>query len=302
MHCILCKSINLKKLDQFKARDINNLYEIGFNIRPIRGNEENEIKYLCCNNCELRFFIPQISGDESFYKKLSQYDWYYIKDKFEFDFALKNINPTDRVLEVGAGEGFFASKLPRSVNYLGLEFNQRAINLAQEKNLNIVRKELSQLDLKNPFDVSLSFQVLEHVENPYLFIKEQVDLLKEGGKLIIAVPSQDSFYRNILNHTLDLPPHHLSRWNSNTLREVAKMFHLKLISVEHEPLHTLHYEFYLTHKVANLFIKNDKVLDLRNFNKIVFKVSRLIAKLIMPFYLNKLTKVKGAHFVALFQK
>lgn len=54
-----------------------------------------------------------------------------------------------------------------------------------------VDKVCSALDLpfkKNSFDTYLSFEVLEHIDNPQLFFNEAYRVLKKGGLCILSVP------------------------------------------------------------------------------------------------------------------
>ena len=50
----------------------------------------------------------------------------------------------------------------------------------------------------NSVDITVSFQVIEHVENPIQFLKEIYLLLKKGGKLILATPNHDDILMKLL--------------------------------------------------------------------------------------------------------
>jgi 2-polyprenyl-3-methyl-5-hydroxy-6-metoxy-1,4-benzoquinol methylase len=50
----------------------------------------------------------------------------------------------------------------------------------------------------NGVDIIVSFQVIEHVENPIEFLKEIYSLVKKGGKLIIATPNHDDILMKLL--------------------------------------------------------------------------------------------------------
>ncbi|MGV2387332.1 MAG UNVERIFIED_CONTAM: hypothetical protein LVR29_00250 [Microcystis novacekii LVE1205-3] len=51
-----------------------------------------------------------ITGSENFYEKLQVFDWYYLEEKNEYDYASQFIKPSDSVLEIGCGKGSFCSK------------------------------------------------------------------------------------------------------------------------------------------------------------------------------------------------
>ncbi len=52
------------------------------------------------------------------------------------------------------------------------------------------------------FDIVGSFTVLEHVENPEIFIREQMRVLKTGGYLLIACPNFLSIFNNVRSYSL----------------------------------------------------------------------------------------------------
>ena len=64
----------------------------------------------------------------------------------------------------------------------------------------------------NSFDTIISFQVIEHIKNDKLFIKEIYRLLKKGGKALITTP-------NILM-TLTRNPWHIREYTSQSLRSI----------------------------------------------------------------------------------
>ena len=76
-----------------------------------------------------------------------------------------------------------------------------------------------------------------------------IDCLKPGGKLIIAVPSDDSFIRGAVNAYLNMPPHHASRWPDKTIKNIAPLFNINFIELHHEPLHKIHRRFYAKTKI-----------------------------------------------------
>ncbi len=50
----------------------------------------------------------------------------------------------------------------------------------------------------NGIDVVVSFQVIEHVENPVEFLKDIYALLKKGGRLILATPNHDDILMKLI--------------------------------------------------------------------------------------------------------
>lgn len=184
-----------------------------------------------CKKTGYKFFYPVCCGDEDFYVKLQVYPWYYQENKWEYDIALKEITKGE-LLEIGCGRGYFLQKL--SINNIGLELNQDAINFCLGNNLNVINENFYNYSSKNAekFDYIVSFQVLEHIPDIKLFFESCYHSLKKGGKLIIGVPNTNSlvfspfspFYYEHGSLVLNMPPHHIGWWTAKSLKYTAKYF------------------------------------------------------------------------------
>lgn len=248
MKCVLCKSENIKKVEDIKSEDLNWAYKDEYGI-DIKNEVKSDISLIHCENCDLRFFTPAYPGSESFYKELQKFEWYYKDEKYEYDYVgdvLKSLQPHSRVLEVGCGTGEFSKYIPQA-DYCGLEFSPDAITTARSKGRTIRPQSIEHHahQLKEYYDVVCSFQVLEHVEDPQSFIQGCVDALKPGGTLILTTPSENSWIRHKQNFCLNLPPHHITRWTDRCFEHIADQFKLKLMPIHHEPLDDFHHPWYL---------------------------------------------------------
>jgi 2-polyprenyl-3-methyl-5-hydroxy-6-metoxy-1,4-benzoquinol methylase len=200
-----------------------------------------------CEDCDVGFFFPPSAGDGAFYEQLQTYDWYYQDEKPEYLAAKKLVDEGSSVLEVGCGKGAFRSWLPDSVEYTGLEFNDEAIRKARGAGLNVLKEPVeAHADGGKRYDVVCTFQVLEHVEQPGSFFHACAQALKPGGKLIVAVPSQDSFLSVAANSPLNMPPHHLTRWSDRALTNLAKREGFATAEIWHEPVADYHKDWHAT--------------------------------------------------------
>lgn len=257
LECILCKSSNVKAVEQLDTRILSDLYKKRAKVEVSHFFKQEKIDLCECADCGLLFYNPIILGDGKFYEDLQNYEGYYLEEKSDYLEACKHISENDDVLEVGCGAGFFTNFIkPKS--YTGLEFNDKAIQIAQGKGLNVKKELLHEHALQNEgkYDVVCFFQVLEHVESPREFLQDALKCLKKGGKMILAVPAEDSFIARQVNFYLNMPPHHVSRWKDKTLTKISEIFNVKLFSLIHEPLLNIHYEFY--YKVKNFEILRKK--------------------------------------------
>jgi SAM-dependent methyltransferase len=197
-----------------------------------RGRESN-----------LRFFWPPtLAGDGSFYAKLMKNPHYYLEDKWEYGAAIDELSATQRVLEIGCGKGDFLARLREAGHdATGLEINDEAIRLGVQAGLDVRKGVIEDFALacNSPYDAVCAFQVLEHVMTPSTFIEAALACLREGGLLILAVPNGDGVFAS-LDVALDMPPHHMLRWNAAAFQYLTKRFPVVLHDVRHEPMSRLH--------------------------------------------------------------
>lgn len=202
-----------------------------------------------CSKTKLKFFVPfDIAGSEKLYEQLQKFDWFYMPDKWEHTVALKNLSNCENVLEVGCGFGsFIESALKKGIKLQGIELNSSAVAIAKKNNLPVTNLDLNEFAIKYPLsqDAICSFQVLEHISQPRIFIELCLKILKPGGKLIFAVPNADSFLK-YSDNLLDMPPHHMSQWTDLTFKEIQNIFSVKLEKMIKEPLADYHVNDYLS--------------------------------------------------------
>lgn len=201
-----------------------------------------------CEESNLDFFVPAIAGSSQLYKDLQKFDWFYMPHKWEFDEALRDLSDCKRILEVGCGQGFFIEKALKRLKgstVKGIEFSEEAIQKASQKHLPVEKADLQKIiERGETFDAICCFQVLEHVSNPREFLNSMLTVLEPNGRLILCVPNRDSFLKYQYN-LLDMPPHHLTRWNLDTFKYIEKLFPLKLVKSAFEPLAKYHISAYM---------------------------------------------------------
>jgi 2-polyprenyl-3-methyl-5-hydroxy-6-metoxy-1,4-benzoquinol methylase len=188
-------------------------------------------------------------GDGPFYEQLGSREEYYKADKWEFDEALRQIAelPRDaRLLEIGCGSGAFLDRC-RDAGFQrisGLELNRHAVEECQGRGHDVHDQPLEHFDSPASYDCVCAFQVLEHVPDPIGFLRAAAGLLRQGGKLILSTPNADSFLSRYKWCLLDLPPHHMSRWNEASYRKTAELLEMSIDDLRREPLAKYHYRFY----------------------------------------------------------
>ena len=240
---------NVARLQTFSTADLCQRWLSSFQIDTnpyFRGIDQ--ISKWRCKDSGLLFYSPaECAGPEELYKQLRRYEWYYLKEKWEYDKALKFVPQTGRLLEVGSGYGHFLRKAVRDgLSLKGLEMTLPESPMASNQSWSIVAESVQSHARAYPsaYDVVCSFQVLEHVVDPRGFLESSVELLSPNGRLIISTPNSRSFLRHAFN-LLDMPPHHMSGWSERTYRFLETIFPIKLEKVMYESLAEYHVNYFM---------------------------------------------------------
>jgi 2-polyprenyl-3-methyl-5-hydroxy-6-metoxy-1,4-benzoquinol methylase len=305
--CLLCHSSRLKKIAEVDSRKIVGLYLKTFNSDFSYLFNQRQVKLLECDTCGLRFYDPQVAGDEQFYAKLQKFEWYYRKDKEEYEVAAGYIKPNDCILDVGCGQGEFKKFVPETL-FTGLEFSPDAITKGTANGCNILNESIEEHSKTNTckYDVVTTFQVLEHITKVADFIESCANCVKPGGFLIIAVPSEESYLRFGTNFLLNMPPHHISRWQDKTLATVAKLINFQLRETHHDMLDEIHKESYFSAFVERVLpFKNSKstaLIDDSVGYKVRMKIAYHIGKKISRLFDHPAWYPKGQNVTVVYQK
>lgn len=275
---------NTKLLNRIYVDELIQLYklELMMDVKLYFDGLDFIEMHVCLDTGYIFYFPHNIFGDENFYNCLKKqlpliYNVpYYSPWKWEYGVSLNHIQPSDRVYEIGCGDGNFLKNLrERGVdNISGLELNHESVLSAQSSGLNVEYitvedKVKTKFEL---YDVVCTFQVLEHVCDVKPFLDSCISLLKPGGKLIISVPYNSPYlFRKDLYNTLNLPPHHMGLWGKKSFVSLSKFFPIELVSMNIEQLPSNGYDFdryYQTNKI-NLF--SNQILLQRFLHKVYYK-------------------------------
>ncbi|MEO6684152.1 MAG: class I SAM-dependent methyltransferase [Ginsengibacter sp.] len=136
------------------------------------------------------------------------------------------------ILDVGCGTGAFLHTMQQAGwDITGLEPDENAAKKADElywiKPLN--SDQIYHLP-KAQYDAITLWHVLEHVHDLHGYMKRLKDLLKPGGKLIIAVPNYTSYDAAMYQEfwaAYDVP-RHLYHFSPKSMRELFTLHRLKI--------------------------------------------------------------------------
>ncbi len=212
----------------------------------------NEFSIWQCNNCSVRFTqnIPDEQSISGFYQSedyISHTDshkglinWIYQLVKKRTLSGKRNLIMRStglhkgNHLDVGCGTGAFANKMLKAEwTVTGLEPDSGARAVAEKMyGLKILNAdELFNLQT-NSFDAITLWHVLEHVHDLHGYVKQLKNLLKENGKLFIAVPNYTSYDAQVYKQywaAYDVP-RHLYHFSPASMKNLIEQHELKIIS------------------------------------------------------------------------
>ena len=114
-----------------------------------------------------------------------------------YRFATKFIEESQIILDAPCGSGYGTAVLSSKARQVyGVDISADAIDHAKEffkkENNSFVVSNIENMASTFPdshsFDLIISFEGIEHLYNPEMFLKESARLLKPKGKLIISTP------------------------------------------------------------------------------------------------------------------
>ena len=170
----------------------------------------------------------------------------YIKDNIIKKFNLNSSNKplkTINILDVGCGGGLLSEPMSRlGANVVGIDASKKNIEVAKfhaKKNklkINYICASPEILKIQKKFDVILSMEIVEHVEDINFFIKKSSELLKKNGLMFIATLNKTlkSYMFAIVGaeYILKWLPIGTHDWNKfikpNELIKITKINNLKL--------------------------------------------------------------------------
>lgn len=133
-----------------------------------------------------------------------------------------------RVLDVACGEGY-GSKLLKdwgATSVVGVDISAEALQIANssfsEDGITFLNHSAEQLPFESDsFDVVVSFETIEHLEHPEVFLSEIARVVKFNGTVILSCPNDNYYAKNLDNYT---NPYHLRRYSWSDFRDLAEKY------------------------------------------------------------------------------
>lgn len=155
--------------------------------------------YLYCQNCNCLWIKqrPITTYEESYYKGTSSKASNLFKPVANFFYHLRTrytkTKSTKIWIDVGAGEGGYLLSI-NSQKRIGVEISKTGREIMSSSGIQAIsNKQFLNTKKKFNADIISFWHVLEHVENPWAYLKLAKKNLAKNGKIVIGIPNIDSY-------------------------------------------------------------------------------------------------------------
>ena len=179
----------------------------------VYGGEGRGHSFFHCSNCDIRYLYPRLTVEEekrfyaaefeSFMEERSgkESGWKNAEDHIRANEPtrlrrMKYLEPyldsSSKILEIGCSSGFMLFPLiNQGYQCSGVEPSGVFNDYLKTRNLPVFQsiKQAADFNLEKKFNLILHFFVLEHISQPVEFFKDQLALLKPGGRIIFEIPN-----------------------------------------------------------------------------------------------------------------
>lgn len=168
----------------------------------------------------------EFTGERFIPEKLKATDETYQEHMERYKFALERVKGLS-VLDVACGAGYGSHMLASEAKEVcGIDISDEAVQYAREhySGQNIKFEVMDSRAIKYPdhsFDAVVSFETIEHVPEPEVFLKEIKRILKPDGLLIISTPNLETTCDGKEVHV----PFHVKEFTLQEMMDLLKAFH-----------------------------------------------------------------------------
>lgn len=245
---VKCAKCGLTYLDKQRI-DINSLYNKDY----YNSNENNAIANYC-----------DYESQEKVIKN---------KFKFAFFYIYKNLLKNKKLLEIGAGYGFFLKYLPKNLKIYAVEISKVAAGKIRENNpdVKVYDIDFMKVKLHDNFDFIISFDVIEHQTNLNKYLIKVHSLLNKEGTFMFTTPDYGTLFNKIFGvHAPTIQPlYHNYYFDQMWIRKNLPKFGFEIIylkTTHFEPMNIGTILLYLTFAIPVL--KRIHLLKVAKFIKI----------------------------------
>lgn len=216
---------------------------------------KNGFNYIECEKCTMLYMSPRPPEEllKEFYSKSVNYKFFndFIfpaskenrRDKIFIPRVHKVLHAcnkynvrTGKILEIGTGYGLFCEEMAKEKafdNIAGIEASDTLYETCRDKGFRIYNGILEDLEINDVFDVIVSFEVIEHICNPFKFLSIINKLQNKKGILMLTFPNYNGFDVGILRELSSGIDHeHQNYFNEKSISIILERTGFSVLSIE----------------------------------------------------------------------
>lgn len=145
-----------------------------------------------------------------------------------------NSAPAGKVLDIGCGLGFLLKNIDNKHTKVGVEVSKFACDFASE-HARIYNTPFEEIDfVQEKYDIIIAHHVIEHVEDPEMFLEKIKKVMAPNGRLILATPDFKSVCAKLFgqNYRMLHDKTHRSLFSFASLKQMLQDFGFEIIKFE----------------------------------------------------------------------
>lgn len=198
-----------------------------------------------CTNIDFKTFKPEffhnLEYKKKYIKKSIGKNFKYRLSKFgneRIKYIFDNIKfKTEKpnILDFACGYGAFLYALKKKkIRSKGIDFDDDSVEFCKKLNLNVSKETISK-EKDSSFDLITLFDVIEHLHQPNIFLKNAIKKLKNKGHILLFTPNINSLSNILMGHEHNNFAifDHVCFYNEKSIKYICKRYGLKLIKFDY---------------------------------------------------------------------
>lgn len=170
--------------------------------------------------------VNSLNASKEYWEKAKASDAAFINSIYEDLLALAKIEDNLQIADVGCGTGVLVDKLRKQFpnsQIQGFDFSEAKIEQCR-MHFDYEREAFSVHDIYNPLskkrDILIATEVLEHLEQPGIALRNLISGLNPSGRIFLTVPNgrEDTFFGHINFWSPESWPLFLERENNDLVK------------------------------------------------------------------------------------
>lgn len=217
-------------------------------------------KYSCqfvkCDNCQMVYMNPRPTEEflNDFYTHSKLYSFWnqfifpasaevrrnkIFKPRVDriIELTQKHNIENNTIIEAGAGFGLFCDEMNKSKKFnrvIAVEPGKDLSLNCQKLNIETLNIGIEEIDTKKySADVIASFEVIEHLFDPNVFLKACYQILNPQGLLVLSCPNYEGFdiqQLGVISDSLD--NEHMNMFSPKTLSQLLENHHFEILEYQ----------------------------------------------------------------------